>query len=319
MFTAKRAFGVTALFDGFRIDADSTTDPRWDRVLPVFEEAQTFMCRQMNTLLDSLPKNSLMLDVGTGSGVFAIWAAKRGHRIVGVDINPRALGMARQNALNNGVTVYDSVEEMREAGICLLLREFNKSFITDQAFVRRFNCVFLNPPYSPTCPGVRPALHAESGEDGQRCFREQIAIVPDVMPDQGWCVGIQMTVKTEHGIDCLQQIQQSFGKDCKIQYTHILDEEYFPTKEFLQSQYGSYLQEGRSSEPNSTDVRSYIERVSRQNPQLAFIYYEVQKVLTDQSEPTPKRLQRVFAPNRGWEDRIRLHKQIVDHTTQRSN
>jgi len=284
-------------------------------VLPVFEEAQMFMCRQMDNLLKRLPENSLMLDVGTGSGVFAIWAARRGHRVLGIDINPRALRMAHQNALANDVSVYDSLETLKEGGVCFLLREFNKSFATDEEFVNRFGCVFLNPPYNPTCPGVKAALHAESGEDGQRCFREQISIVPAVVKNEGWCIGIQMTFKNQDGLDALQEIQRSFGETCLIQYTHILDEEYFPTKEFLQTQYKLYLQEGRSTGLNTVDVRRYIDRVSKNNPQLAFIYYEVQKTSRYKAERRPNKLQPVFVPKRGWADRIQLHKQIVEHTT----
>lgn len=303
----------SAIFDGLRIDADLISDPRWDRVLPVFEEAQVFMCRQMNDLLEGLPRNSLMLDVGTGSGVFAIWAARRGHRVLGLDINPRALRMAHQNALINGVEVYDSIDALKEGGICLMLREFNKSFATDHKFTNRFDCVFLNPPYNLTCPGVKPALHAASSEDGQRCFREQISIVPDVVTTQGWCIGIQLTFKNKGGINALQEIKGSFGENCRIQYSHILNHEYFATKEFLQSQYESYLQEDRSTGPNRADVQSYIDRVSRNNPQLAFIYYEVQKTLDDQAGTRPKKLRRVFLPKRGWDDRIKLHKEIVNH------
>ena len=36
-----------ASFDGIYIEADPITDPRTDRVLPVMEEEQIFMCRQM--------------------------------------------------------------------------------------------------------------------------------------------------------------------------------------------------------------------------------------------------------------------------------
>lgn len=314
MSTDDRTIGNTAVFNGFRIDADSITNPRWDRVLPVFEEAQTFMCHQMDKLLQSLPRNSLALDVGTGSGVFALWAAKRGHRVLGIDINPRALYMARQNALNNGVCVYDSIDELKEGGICLLLKKFDESFGANQTFVGRFDCCFLNPPYNPTCPGVKPALHAEAGEDGQRCFREQIAIAPSVLTTQGWCIGIQMTVTSGIGIDALEYIKKSFSKNCSIQYTHILGQPYFDTKEFLQGQYESYLREAKSSGPTSEDVRSYIESVSRENPQFAFIYYEVQKGVTHPSQ-VPSKLPRVFVPKRGWHDRIKLHKQIVDHAT----
>ena len=43
------------------------------------------------------------LDVGTGSGVQALWAARHSERVVAVDINPRALNIAEFNAQLNGV------------------------------------------------------------------------------------------------------------------------------------------------------------------------------------------------------------------------
>ena len=47
-----------------------------------------------------------VLDVGTGSGILAIAAAKRGAReVVGVDIDPLAVRAARENARANEVTV----------------------------------------------------------------------------------------------------------------------------------------------------------------------------------------------------------------------
>jgi SAM-dependent methyltransferase len=44
------------------------------------------------------------LDVGTGNGIQALLAARHAERVVGVDINPRALRMAAFNALLNGVS-----------------------------------------------------------------------------------------------------------------------------------------------------------------------------------------------------------------------
>ncbi len=47
-----------------------------------------------------------VLDVGTGSGILAIAAAKRGAReVVGVDTDPLAVRAAKENAEANGVTV----------------------------------------------------------------------------------------------------------------------------------------------------------------------------------------------------------------------
>lgn len=44
-------------------------------------------------------EGSRALDLGTGSGVGAVFAARRGHRVVAVDLNPEAVRCARLNAL----------------------------------------------------------------------------------------------------------------------------------------------------------------------------------------------------------------------------
>jgi len=44
-------------------------------------------------------ESSRALDLGTGSGVGAVFAARRGHRVVAVDLNPEAVRCARLNAL----------------------------------------------------------------------------------------------------------------------------------------------------------------------------------------------------------------------------
>ncbi|MBV8199646.1 MAG: methyltransferase, partial [Acidobacteria bacterium] len=43
------------------------------------------------------------LDMGTGSGVGAVFAARRGYQVVGVDLNPDAVRCARANVLLNGL------------------------------------------------------------------------------------------------------------------------------------------------------------------------------------------------------------------------
>src|SRR4051812_24008593 len=85
-----------AFFDGITIEADRINDPRWDRVLPILEEEQVFMCRMMTPQLRAHP-GALVLDIGTGSGVFAIQAAKLGCRVVAIDVSSRALRYARHN------------------------------------------------------------------------------------------------------------------------------------------------------------------------------------------------------------------------------
>lgn len=50
------------------------------------------------------PKVAATLDLGTGSGVQALLAARHSQRVVATDVNPRALNLAAFNAALNGVT-----------------------------------------------------------------------------------------------------------------------------------------------------------------------------------------------------------------------
>jgi release factor glutamine methyltransferase len=53
-----------------------------------------------------------VLDMGTGSGVNAILAARAGAEVVGVDLNPAAVEAARANAERNGVTAVFMVSDV---------------------------------------------------------------------------------------------------------------------------------------------------------------------------------------------------------------
>src|SRR5882762_3392918 len=54
-------------------------------------------------VLDTVREGDRVLDMGTGSGVNAILAASKSADVVAVDINPRALEAAKNNAERNGV------------------------------------------------------------------------------------------------------------------------------------------------------------------------------------------------------------------------
>ena len=73
-----------------------------------------------------------VLDMGTGSGVGAVFAAHEAERVIAIDINPHAVRCARINALLNGV---DGTVEVREGDL-----------FTPVAG-ERFDIVLFNPPY----------------------------------------------------------------------------------------------------------------------------------------------------------------------------
>ncbi len=87
-----------------------------------------------------------VLDMGTGSGILAITAAKEGAEVAAVDIDPGVLEDARRNARETGVE--DSIE-----------------FIESDLFENvegRFDFIVFNPPY---LPGERYSA-LDGGETG---------------------------------------------------------------------------------------------------------------------------------------------------------
>jgi release factor glutamine methyltransferase len=73
-----------------------------------------------------------VLEIGTGTGITAIYCARRGATVVGTDINPHAVRLARLNAARNRVALGVIRTDM-----------FN-------GINFRFDVVIFNPPYLPT-------------------------------------------------------------------------------------------------------------------------------------------------------------------------
>jgi methylase of polypeptide subunit release factors len=71
------------------------------------------------------------LDLGTGSGIQAIWAARHCERVVAVDVNLRALNLAAFNARLNGITNI----------------EFREGSMFEPVEGERFDLVVCNAPY----------------------------------------------------------------------------------------------------------------------------------------------------------------------------
>jgi len=82
-------------------------------------------------------RNASVLDLGTGSGVAAVFAAQWAGHVVAVDINPTAVRCARINALLHGVE--DKVEALH-------------GDLFEPVAGRRFDLILFNPPYLPGAP-----------------------------------------------------------------------------------------------------------------------------------------------------------------------
>jgi len=94
---------------------------------------------------------NLVLDMGTGSGILAIAAAKAGCSVTAVDINPEAIITAKANAKVAGVKI---------------------TFVKSDLFKNvkgTFDLIVFNPPYVPTEPNEKLDMESaawDGGKDG---------------------------------------------------------------------------------------------------------------------------------------------------------
>jgi release factor glutamine methyltransferase len=123
-----------------------------------------FMARQLDKGL--IPENAKVLDLGCGSGIGAVTAAKWTEHVVAADINPHAVRCTRINALLN------HVEERIEAKESDLFSALEK---------KRFDVVLFNPPFY-RGEAKEPLDHAWKATDTLERFAEQL---PDHLEEGG--------------------------------------------------------------------------------------------------------------------------------------
>jgi len=83
-------------------------------------------------------ENEVVLDVGTGCGIFAVLVAKKAKKVVATDINPYAIKCAKKNAKMNGV------EEKIEFRLGNLFQPIRPD--------ETFSLILFNAPYLPSEP-----------------------------------------------------------------------------------------------------------------------------------------------------------------------
>lgn len=101
---------------------------------PVVFRSGAFLARVIGESPKLAPEtpNARAFDLGTGSGVGAVFLARRGWRVTAADVNPQAVRCARLNALLHG---FEAVIEAREGDLFAPVGE------------ERFGLVVFNPPY----------------------------------------------------------------------------------------------------------------------------------------------------------------------------
>jgi release factor glutamine methyltransferase len=169
---------VLGHWEFFGLDFDITPD-----VLIPRPETELLVEKAIAWLQES-PARRTMADVGTGSGAIAVTIAVNvtDTHILATDISPKALGVARKNAIKFEVNQrIDFVE-------CDLLPPQIVSLPTEQ----QFDLICANLPYIPTTSlhqlpifGREPTLALDGGQDGLALIRRLLNIATEWLAPNG--------------------------------------------------------------------------------------------------------------------------------------
>lgn len=127
-----------------------------------------------------------VLDLGCGAGTGALLLARAASAVVGVDVNPRAVALARVNAAINGITA-DFREGDRFAPV------------TGETF----DLIFSQPPFVPRPEGTGAASALYGGHHGDELALSMLAAVPAHLTPTGRAVFF--VEWPEHGVAPLEQ------------------------------------------------------------------------------------------------------------------
>ncbi|NJD98967.1 methyltransferase domain-containing protein [Thermococcus sp. LS1] len=117
------------------------------------------------------------LDMGAGTGIIALLMARKAEYVLGVDVNPLAVKLARENARLNGIE--------------------NVEFIQSDLFERvngEFDVITFNAPYLPGEPEEPIDLALVGGETGREVLDRFIDEVADYLKPGGIVQIVQSSI-----------------------------------------------------------------------------------------------------------------------------
>jgi len=156
----------------------------------------------LSTAAASLKGN--VLEIGCGCGIASLFCARSDQQniVLGTDINPSAIAIARKNAKLNGIT--------------------NASFLQSDLFAevpkKAFDAIMFNPPYLPTSDeerlegGINNAF--DGGRDGRAVLEPFLSSFDRYLRPQGTLLLVQSSL---NNLEETQNHLSSLGYDVNIE------------------------------------------------------------------------------------------------------
>ncbi|WP_456443582.1 HemK2/MTQ2 family protein methyltransferase [Thermococcus sp.] len=125
----------------------------------------------------TVKEGDLALDMGTGTGLIALLMARKAQFVLGVDVNPLAIELAKENARLNGIK--------------------NVEFCVSNLFERvggKFDVITFNAPYLPGEPEEPIDLALVGGETGREVLDKFIGKLPHYLKPGGTVQIVQSSI-----------------------------------------------------------------------------------------------------------------------------
>ena len=139
----------------------------------------------------SIPKGSMVLDMGTGSGILAIFASESAQKVVATDINPHAIQNARINVRLNNLSIKI---ELRRGNLF-------------QPITEKFDVILFNPPYYP----LKPKTYMEAAwccGTNYFCLRTFLTNAKKHLTQRGF---IQISLSSYMDLDYIHKLIKKHG------------------------------------------------------------------------------------------------------------
>jgi release factor glutamine methyltransferase len=150
----------------------------------------------------------MALDMGTGTGIGAVFAATRGYRVIGVDTNPEAVRCAR---INVGLNRLEARIEIRQGDLF------------EPVAGERFDLVLFNPPFFRGAPKTLHDMAWRSTDVPERFAAGLTAALSPhgraliLLSTDGDAAGV-LGALTDHGLQVELVLRRHFGNEIMMIY-----------------------------------------------------------------------------------------------------